>query len=139
MTTQRKNHESAQADEAAARAAVERFVTTFVEPSRRDRMVTMLLHKDRNKRCEAIQHVYKWIDPARQTELAGSVGTPEQLKKRFGELSGIVIDETSARHMTIAEATSRAANGFGAIFIADAQEIAVLFPEVGPPTLCSSK
>ncbi len=135
----RNTNEASAADELATSAAVQRFVMTFVDPSRRERMVTMLLHKDRNKRSEAIQHVYKWVDPTRQTELAGSAGMPDQLKKRFHELSGILIDEASARHVTIGEAASLATTGFGAIFIADGHDIAVLFPEVGPPTLCSSK
>lgn len=139
MSTKRNDDESSNTNDAAARAAVQRFVTTFVDMSRRERMATMLLHRDRNKRCEAIQTVYKWIEPALRKELEGDTGFPAQLEKRFGAMLGTVIDETGARHVTIAEAAAGADGRFGAIFIADARPIAVLFPEVGPPTLCSSK
>jgi hypothetical protein len=105
--------------------------------SKRDRMVTMLLNKEREKRAEAIQTVYKWVEPKRKTELVGSTGFPQHLKTRFGEILGILIDQASARRSSIAEAAVLAAGGFGAIFIADIQPVALLLPEVGPPTLCS--
>lgn len=125
------------ADEAAAASAIGRFVNTFVIASKRERMLAMLLHADRNKRCEAIQTVYKWIEPAHQCELEGNTGFPQHLRERFGDLRGVFLDEASASHVTIAGAAVLAAGGFGGIFIADAQPIALLFAEVGPPTLCS--
>jgi len=71
------------ATEDDAASAVQRFVTTFVIGSKRERMLAMLLHKDRNKRNEAIQTVYKWIDPRLQHELPGNTGFPQHLKERF--------------------------------------------------------
>ena len=139
MSARRNDHEPSSRNDAAARAAVQRFVTIFVDASRRERVAAMLVHKQREKRIAMIQTVYKWIDPAWRTELERDTGFPVQLEKRFGALLGIVIDEIGARHVTIAEAAAVAAGRFGAIFIADARPIAVLFPEVGPPTLCSSK
>lgn len=117
--------------------AVVRFVNAFVIAAKRERMLTMVLHKDRNKRKEAIQTVYKWIDAKRQVELARNSGFPRQLTERFGDLTGVLLDESTARHVTIGEAAALASVGLGAIFIADTKLMAVLFPEVGPPTLCS--
>jgi len=57
-------------------------------------------------------------------------------KRRFGDLRGVVIDTAGARHMTIAGAVSVTTGGFGAVFIADAGELALLVHEIGPPTLC---
>lgn len=98
-------------------------------------MLAMLLHKDRNKRNNAIKTVYKWIDPKLQSELEGNTGFPQHLKERFGDLRGIIIDDACPRRVTVAGAAVLAAGGFGAVFIADTAPIALLFLEVGPPTL----
>lgn len=127
------------ANEAASAAAIQRFVATFVIASKRERMLAMLSHRDRNKRNEAIQTVYKWIDPKLKSELEGNTGFPQHLKARFGDLPGIFIDEANASHVSVAGAAVLAEGGFGAIFIADAATIALLFPEVGPATLCSGR
>lgn len=81
------------ADPVAATSAIKRLVSTFVIASKRERVLAMLLHKDRNKRNEAIQTVYKWIGPKLQSELEGNTGFPQHLKERFGDLRGIIIDE----------------------------------------------
>jgi len=131
--------EDRKATDDAAASAVRRFVTLFVNEPKRERVLTMLLHRDRNRRCEAIQTVYKWIEPSLQTELEGNAGFPQHLRDRFAALHGIIIDETSARHSTIAAAAVLAAGGFGAIFMADELPIALLFSEDGHPTLCSKR
>ena len=100
-------------------------------------MLSMLQHRDQNRRVDALQNVYKWIDPTLQTELEGHTGFPQHLVERFGDLRGILVDATAARHVTIAGAAVLASGGFGGIFIADEQPIALLFGEVGHPILCS--
>jgi hypothetical protein len=63
-------------------------------------------------------------------------------RKRRHPISSIAFQSihahnASARRSSIAEAAVLAAGGFGAIFIADIRPVALLLPEVGPPTLCS--
>jgi hypothetical protein len=131
------------ADALATASAMERFVATFVVAIKRERMLGMLFHKDQGKRIEAIQTADKWIDPTlRQAELVGDTGVPRHLKRRFDDLRGILFNEDRGRHVTIAGAAvlAKGAMGeWGAIFIADGKPISLLFPEIGPPTLCAGR
>jgi hypothetical protein len=124
------------ASDEAAFAAVKRFAETFVMKRRRERVRGDLLHREAGRRNEAIQSVYKWIDPAMQSELEGNAGFPQRLHERFGDLRGVMIDGHGARHVTAAGAAVLAQQGFGAIFVADSISLALLFPETGHPTLC---
>lgn len=121
----------------AAAAAVHRFAAMFVDERKREQTQTRLLHPDQGRRIRAIQSVYKWIDPRLQTNLEGSTGFPQHLRERFGDLPGILIDHTTARHATIAGAAILSVGHFGAVFIADAKPLALLLPEIGPVTLCA--
>jgi hypothetical protein len=47
-----------------------------------------------------------------------------------------MLDDRVARHVTVAGAAVLSSGQFGSIFVADSSAIALLFPEVGPPTLC---
>ena len=127
------------ANELDARLAVERFIAMFVNEVKRERARALLSHRDHLRRMEGIQTVYKWIDPRLQSDLEGNTGFPQHLRDRFGDLRGIVIDEKSASHVAVAGAAIRASDNFGAFFIADELPIAVLFPEIGSPTLCQAK
>jgi hypothetical protein len=113
-----KPEQPAVAREALA-AAVQRFVTLFVMESRRERMASMLTHRDPQRRIEAIQHVYKWIDRSVMSELGGGTGSPQQLGERFRDVRGLLIDGSSAHHVAVADAATMASVGFGGIFIAD--------------------
>lgn len=120
----------------AERVAVSRFVETFITKVRRERVQTGLLHGDQQRRIETIQSAYKWIDPALLSELDGNSGFPQQLHQRFGDLRGVLVDDRGARHVTVAGAAALSTGQFGAIFIADDSALAILFPEIGAPTLC---
>jgi hypothetical protein len=89
----------------ATASAIRRFVETFVFAVRRDRMVAMLLHKERRRREEGIQAVSKWIDPKLQFELEGRSGSPQHLQERFGELRGIIVTRPVARRQRAARST----------------------------------
>lgn len=123
------------ATDEAARAAVTRFVELFVVKHKRERFTIGLLHRTRQRRYEAIQGVYEWTDPALRTTLAGNTGFPQHLRERFDDLHGIIIDGSSARHVTVAGAAVLVMGEFGAIFIADEAPVALLFAEIGSPTL----
>jgi hypothetical protein len=120
----------------AALVAVKRFVEIFVTKAKRDRVQTGLLHPGQRRRIEAIQSAYKWIDPSLQSELEGNTGFPQHLRERFGDLRGVMIDDRGARHVTVAGAAVLSTGQFGSIFVADSSAMALLFPELGPPTLC---
>jgi hypothetical protein len=47
-----------------------------------------------------------------------------------------MIDDRGARHVTVAGAAVLSSGQFGCLFMADSAAIALLFPEIGPPTLC---
>jgi hypothetical protein len=123
------------ASDEAALAAAKRFVETFVVTHKRERTQAGLLDEKPPRRSETIQRVHKWIEPALQAELAGNTGFPQQLQKRFGDLRGVMIDDRGARHVTVAGAAVLSA-GQLSIFMADSAPIALLFPEMGAPTLC---
>jgi hypothetical protein len=126
------------ASNAVARAAVKRFVALFVVENRRERAPMVLLHRDWRRRLRAIWNLSRWIDGAYSRELDGSSGSPQHLRERFGDMRGILLDERCARHVTVAGAAILAAvSGFGALFIADTKPIAIIFEEVGHPTVCS--
>jgi hypothetical protein len=124
------------ASDDAALVAVTRFVNAFVTKARRDRIQTSLLHRNQRRRIEAIHGAYKWIDPTLQSELEGYTGFPQHLRERFGDLRGVMIDDRTARHVTVAGAAVLSSGRLGSIFVADSSAMAVLFPEIGPPTLC---
>lgn len=124
------------ASDDAALVAVQRFVETFVTKAKRDRVQTGLLHRSQQRRIEAIQSAYKWIDASLQSELEGNTGFPQHLRERFGDLRGVMLDDRGARHVTVAGAAVLSTGQFGSIFVADSSPMALLFPEIGPPTLC---
>lgn len=124
------------ASDDAALVAAQRFVEAFVTKAKRERVQTGLLHRSQRRRIEAIQSAYKWIDPSLRSELEGNTGFPQHLRERFSDLRGVMIDGRGARHVTVAGAAALSAGQFGAIFVADASAMALLFPEIGHPTLC---
>lgn len=95
-----------------------------------------MLHRSQQRRIEAIQSAYKWIDPSLQSELESNTGFPQHLRERFGDLRGVMLDDRGARHVTVAGAAVLSCGQFGSIFVADSSAMALLFPEIGPPTLC---
>jgi hypothetical protein len=123
------------ASDDAALVAVKRFVETFVTRAKRERVQAGLLHRSQQRRIETIQSAYKWIDPSLQSELEGNTGFPQHLHERFGDLRGVMIDDREARHVTVAGAAVLSSGQFGSIFVADSSAMALLFPEIGPPTL----
>jgi hypothetical protein len=124
------------ASDGAALVAATRFVETFITKVKRDRVQAGLLHRTQRRRIEAIQSASQWIDPSVQSELEGNAGFPQHLRERFGDLRGVMLDDRRARHVTVAGAAVLSMGQFGSIFVADSSAMAILFSEVGPPTLC---
>jgi hypothetical protein len=51
-------------------------------------------------------------------------------------LQGELVDEDDVSRVTIDQARAFSNGGFGAFFVSDNGEVALLIPEVGKPTLC---
>jgi hypothetical protein len=115
--------------------AVARFVAEFVVTSKRERARMLLVHDDRQRRIEGLQTLYKWLRREATTELGGGAGFPHRLRERFGEVRGILVREGDALTVGVPHAAFLATGTSGALFLADATRMALLFPEVGPPTL----
>jgi hypothetical protein len=132
----KRDKNSERVDPAAMRA-VRGFVATFVVPNKRERAQLFLLGRP-ERRIATLQELPQWVEPTAQTDLNGNTGFPAALEKRFGNLRGLLLDDEGTSNCTIAEAVETA-DEFGALFISDSGEIALLIPEVGPPTLCEAK
>jgi len=110
---------------------IERFVETFVLPSKRQRSKKLLLGNS-EQRIEALQRLPDWIDPILVLEITDG---RSEIPVGLGSLAGYLIDHTGATRVTLAEAEEVAQGGFGALFIADSGNIGLVVPEVGPPIL----
>ncbi len=122
-------------DDSATKFALERFVATFVSKVKRERALMLL---GGSGRIEGLQRLHDWIDVKFQTLLQGSLGFPQHLQARFGDLQGVLVDDRGAWRTTIAGASWSAAGGFGALFVSDAGDLALLLAEIGPTTLVSA-
>lgn len=120
-------------DQRALGAALRLFVAGFVVEDKRDQMYKRLLASAR--RCETIEAVPRWI-AVRTTPLEGEDRSPAGLEARFGELSGIQLDEDGAHRTTIAGALARARQR-SSLFIGDSGQVALLTLATGTPLLCS--
>ncbi len=112
-----------------------RFLADVVIMHKRERARMLLTHRDRERRIEGLQRLPGWLRPETMTELGGAAGFPDRLLQRFGEIPGILVRESGALLVNAPHAAFLASGGSGALFLADAEPMALVFPEVGPPTL----
>ena len=127
--------ESRDVDVSVVEAAVKRFVATFVLKSKRERAQRFLLgHPER--RIETLEQLPDWVEPSSRSDLDGNAGFPQHVQTRFGDLRGVLVNDHDACSVTIAGAVSLSTGKLGALFVADNADIALLVPEIGPPTLC---
>ena len=114
-------------------AALTLFVTRFVIEDKRDQMHQRLLTNERRK--ETLAAVVRWIQGTK-APLEGADRSPAGLHTRFGEVTGVHLDEHGARRTTLGGALDlgRAA---ASLFIGDTGRIAMMTSVDGPPILCS--
>jgi len=112
--------------------AIKEFIGRFVSWDRRSRALQLLIPP--KKRREHLRNAFVWMNPALCEELDGASGFPQGLADTFGNARGILITGQAASRMTVPEAASLHDDS---IFISDDRKFAVLFYEIGSPTLCS--
>jgi hypothetical protein len=114
-------------------AALRLFVERFVIDDKRAQMHKRLLAAER--RAETLDALPRWI-AATAAPLEGRDQSPAGLRARFGELTGVQLDERGARRTTIAGALELG-RGRPSLFIGDTGRIALLTAAEGPPLLCA--
>lgn len=123
---------SAPVDLHGLRAALTLFVTRFVIEDKRDQMHQRLLAKER--RAETLVAVARWVH-GNTSVLEGADRSPAGLRSRFGDVSGVYLDEDGARRTTI-DGALELGRARASLFIGDTGRIAMLTTIEGPPVLC---
>ena len=122
----------------AVEAAWRSFIDTFIVEPRRERAGLVLL--DPTRRGASISKLRRWVEPTLAVDLPGNVDLPEYLAERLGGVSGLYLAEEDAYRVDIATAVTLAASAASdSIFLADDGLHALLFHEIGAPTLCTAR
>lgn len=121
-------------DHRALDAALSLFVRAFVVDDKRKQMHDRLLAKER--RQDTLEALPRWLS-ARTEPLAGKDKSPAGLRARLGELSGVHVDASGARRVTIARALELG-RGKASLFIGDNGRVALVTLVEGAPLLCSA-
>ena len=119
-------------DQRALDAALKLFATTFVVDDTQSHIQKRL--GSRERRLETLETLPRWIR-TRNAPLEGAEKSPAGLRARFGELSGVHVDEDGARRTTIADALE-VARAKPSLFVADNGGVALITGSAGP-LLCS--
>ena len=114
-------------------AALVLFVRTFVTDDKRKQIHDRLLAKER--RAETLATLPRWL-AGRREELAGKEKSPAGLAARMGAITGVFLDETSAKRIVIARALELA-RGASALWIGDTGRVALVVQAGGPSLLLS--
>ena len=119
-------------DRRALDAALRLFVAAFVVDDKRTQIHNRLLAADR--RGETLASLPRWLAvPA--TPLAGVDRSPDGLRNRFGELTGIYLGDGPSHRTTIARALELG-RAKPSLFIADTGHVAMITVADGE-LLCS--
>lgn len=111
--------------------AIRTFIMQFVSVEKRARASLFLLQP--TKRSQGIGDLFSWLDQSVVSILKGSEGFPQHLEERFGALCGILVMRQECTRVTVAEAASLHDDS---VFMSDDGSFAILFYDVGEPTLC---
>ena len=114
-------------------AALRLFVAAFVVDDKRTQVHKRLLTAVR--RLETLTTLPRWL-AGRTSTLDGADRSPAGLQARFGDLSGVHLDDSGARRVTIARAL-QVSRSRASLFIGDSGRIAMVTAADAPPTLCS--
>jgi hypothetical protein len=122
------------ATEDDVRQALSLFIKSFVVKSKQERAGVFLLNS--KKRELGIREVWQWLDSSKTEALEGSAGFPQHLATRLGPLRGVYVDAEQCALVTAPEAAVLGQDC--AIFVTRDGSIALVFAEIGPPTLCEN-
>jgi hypothetical protein len=114
-------------------SALRLFVERFVVDDKRGQIHKRLLTAER--RLETLGTLPRWL-AGTPAALEGRDQAPAGLQARFGELSGVHLDEAGARRTTIAGALALD-RGRASLFVGDTGWIALITTADGPTLLCS--
>lgn|GEM_PF-3455623 len=114
-------------------SALRLFVDRFVVEDKRDQIHKRLFTAER--RLETLGTLPRWI-AGTTAPLAGADQSPAGLRRRFGDLLGIALDESGARRTTVANALELG-RGRASLFVGDTGWIALITLAGGVPLLCS--
>ena len=120
-------------DARALAAALRLFVTGFVVEDKREQIHRRLLEAAR--RGETLGTLPRWI-AGPVAPLEGKDRSPDGLRARFGELTGVHLREGGAGRTTIAGALEHG-RSCTSLFIADTGRLALLTVASGPALLCT--
>jgi len=120
-------------DRKAFDAALRLFADTFVVDEKRKQMRDRLFTADR--RAETLEALPRWIK-TRTAPLEGKDKSPAGLRARFGDVTGVFVDDSGATRVTIVEALELG-RGRATLFIADNGSLALLSAADAAPLLCS--
>ena len=128
--------EATPATEDEARDALEAFIDSFVVSAKRERAKLLLLNPDR--RARGLHEVSGWLDRRKTTELDGATGFPQNIARAVGNVRGIFLDG-GGRLLRLTAPEGAVLGHDDALFIADDHSSAVLFFEIGSPTVCRAR
>ncbi len=114
-------------------AALTLFVTKLVVDDKRKQIHQRLLTSER--RTETLGTLVRWLQGT-QASLEGADRSPAGLHARFGEITGVHLDEDGARRTTLAAALDLGRDRHS-LFIGDTGRIALVTTVGAPPVLCS--
>lgn len=111
--------------------AIERFVDAFITAQRRERARKLLLGKY-EQRIQALQALPEWMNATVNTqELRGAA--PAELAKH-ADVHGWFLDDKSFERAQLRDVPI--SGGFGALFVSEDGQFALIVPEVGNVLLC---
>lgn len=114
-------------------SALRLFVASFVVEDKRAQVHKRLVTAER--RLETLGTLPRWL-AGTTAPLAGPDQSPAGLQRRFGDLTGVHLDEAGARRTTIAGALELG-RGRASLFVGDTGWIALITLPGGAPILCS--
>jgi hypothetical protein len=114
-------------------AALQLFVTRFVIDDKRTQIHKRLFTAER--RVETLGTLPRWI-AGTTAKLEGADQSPAGLRRRFGDLMGVHLDDAGARRLSIANALELG-RGRPSLFVGDAGWVALITIAGGAPLLCS--
>jgi len=120
-------------DRPALDAALRLFVERFVVEDKRGQVHKRLFTAER--RVETLGTLPRWI-AGTTAPLTGADQSPAGLRRRFGDLMGVQLDDTGARRTTVANALELG-RGRASLFVGDAGWVALITVAGGAPVLCS--
>jgi hypothetical protein len=126
--------DAAPATEPATHEALRDFIEAFVAPAKRERAALFML--DPGKRARGLSQLFGWLDRGKTRALDGATGFPQNIAATLGRVPGLFVDHQGSCRLTAPEAAVLGHED--SLFVSDDRMLALVFAEIGCPTLCSN-